>query len=772
MRILSLLVAFIVTFAAQGQDTPRSTDQNSTRVVLKPSAADVNTRANIAILVTRMMERSHYLQHPFDAEMSAKAFDRYLDLMDPGHLYFTQADLDEFGKYKDHLHEQILNKRDLKPAFDMFHRFQERVVERVDFANEILKSEKFEFTGNDRYTLNRKNEPAPKDLAAAKEIWRQHLRYEMLQEQLTLPQGDVVTSALSPNGVIKVNGLEVSKSASISKTNTFGAKKTPQEIIKSRYARLQRTMKEFTDEDAFEFFMVGLTHAYDPHSDYMGKSQVDNFNISMKLSLFGIGALLGSEDGYCEIKELYEGPATKSKMMKVKDRIVAVAQADKEPVDVVDMPLTKVVELIRGPKGSEVRLTIIPANAPDPSTRRVVTLIRDEIKLSDQEAKSKIIELPDSHGKTTRLGIIDLPSFYTDWDNKSQGGKSTTVDVARLLVKLKKENVNGIILDLRHNGGGSLEEVKTLTGLFIRKGPVVQTKDSGGEINIQSDEDSETLYDGPLIVLTSRFSASASEIMAGALQDYDRALIVGDSSSYGKGTVQSLIQLSRPMNEVGLSYSFNPGALKLTIQKFYRAGGASTQLKGVIPDLILPSMNNYAEVGEAHSENALKWDTIPTAKLDDYKLVKDYVAELRSRLEKRLQEEKDFKYVREDIEQFKKLLADKSVSLNLEQRLKEKKEAEARLEARKKERVERKDNNEKVYDITLAIVDKPGLPPENKTNEIAAAVAKLPDDADESEKLAVKANAADVNMGEAKRIMLDYMDLIANRSITTTKVTR
>src|SRR5206468_4142870 len=281
--------------------------------------------------------------------------------------------------------------------------------------------------------------------------------------------------------------------------------------------------------------------------DYLGKSMLDNFAMSMNLSLFGIGALLQSEDGYCKIKELKPGHAMRSKKLKPGDRIVAVAQGEGERVDVVDMKLSKVVDMIRGPKGTEVRLTVIPADAPDPSTRAEVKLIRDEIKLEDEEAKAKIVEIPvQDSATTTRLGIIDLPSFYASFDVANGNGKathkSTTEDVARLLKKLKAEKVAGIILDLRHNGGGSLEEAINLTGLFIKEGPVVQVKDSDGNLIKDEDNDPSVLYDGPLIVLTDRFSASASEILAGALQDYGRALIVGDSSTHGKGTVQSLIQ--------------------------------------------------------------------------------------------------------------------------------------------------------------------------------------------------------------------------------------
>src|SRR2546423_1386389 len=394
----------------------------------------------------------------------------------------------------------------------------------------------------------------------------------------------------------------------------------------------------------------------------MGKAELENFSITMKLSLFGIGALLRSEDGYCKIQELKPGPAMASKKLKPNDRIIAVAQGEGEPVEVVDMKLSKVVELIRGPKDTEVRLTVVPADAPDPSVRKVVSLVRAEIKLEEGEAKAKIIEVPASEGKQLRLGIIDLPSFYSNFELEGRrptaDPKSTTTDVAKLLRKLVQEHIDGIVLDLRRNGGGSLEEAINLTGLFIKEGPVVQIRDQRNQIMVDKDPDPTIAYDGPLIVLTSRFSASASEILAGALQDYGRALIVGDSSTHGKGTVQSLLQLAPIMRQRGMALTSNPGAIKITIRKFYRVTGSSTQLKGVTPDLVLPSVNNYGEVGEDPLKNRLDWDTIPSATYEKLNRVEPYLAELKRRFEARSGADPDWGYVRADIERYKKLLAE------------------------------------------------------------------------------------------------------------------
>lgn len=707
--------------------------------------------SNIARLVARILVQSHYLQQPLDNTVAGKFLDRYIEVLDNLHLHFLQSDLKEFDTYRTTLDELVYAKGDSKPAREIFARFLQRLEQRVKFVAKLLETEKFEFTGDDRYDLNRKEAPRPKDLAEAHALWRQHLRYEILQEKLN--------------------------------------KEKPEEIAKRiarRYARVLRMYQDLDNADIFEIYLSALTHVYDPHSDYMGKSSLESFSINMSLSLYGIGALLQSEDGYCKIKELVPGgPAATSKKLKPEDRIIAVAQGDNEAVDVVDTPLKKVVEMIRGPKGTVVNLTIIPADATDSSVRKVIPLVRDEIKLEDQEAKAKIIDLdvPGQAAKQLRVGVIDLPSFYASFDRPRGNAepKSTTVDVTKLLRKLKRENVDGIILDLRRNGGGSLEEAINLTGLFIKEGPVVQVRDSSGKVAVDDDTDPSVVYDGPLVVLTSRFSASASEILAGALQDYGRAVIVGDASTHGKGTVQSLIKLDPFVQRAGGRTVENPGAVKLTIRKFYRASGASTQLKGVTPDIVLPSPNNYAEVGEASLENPMQWDTIPSADYEKLNLIHPILPELQKRSLARLEKDQDFIYLQEDIEQYRKSLSDKSVSLNEQQRLKEREVLEAKQKARQAELKARPENHEKVYEISLKQASLPGLPPPvANTNLLASASTPHPvfsaggsaaGDAstsndsspktasveDEDEDTESKAPPVDATLKEAKRILVDLI---------------
>jgi carboxyl-terminal processing protease len=664
--------------------------QTASAVGLKPGTND----AYIAFWTAKLLERYHYLQHPFDGEISSRFLDRYTRDLDFQRMHFLQSDLADFEGYRHRLNLLTLGRGDTSPAFVIFALFLKRLEQHVDYTTNLLKTEEFTFDTDERVALNRRDLPFPKDLDEARHLWRDRLRAEYLQEKLNGKTHEQIVDALT-----------------------------------RRYSRTLKTFREWDSDNVIEAYLAALTHVYDPHSDYMGKSRADDFAISMNLSLFGIGAVLVSDDGYCKIRELVPGgPAAKSKAIKPGDRIVAVAQSNEPPVDVVEMPLSKAVQLIRGPKGTEVRLTVIPADAASQSVQKTVTLIRDEIKLEDKAAKARIIETSASGGGRLRLGVIDLPSFYGNTEFLV-GGKekphssaaSASADVAKLLNKLEQEGVSGVILDLRNNGGGVLEEAVKVTGLFIKNGPVVQVRDPDGSVAVDGDKDASIAYDGPLVVLTSRFSASASEIVAGALQDYGRALIVGDASTHGKGTVQSLTSLKPFLRRSSVTATNDPGELKLTIRKFYRASGLSTQLKGVTPDIVLPSVDNVAEVGESSLENPLPWDTIDSAKFEHLNRVEPYLAELRQRELERVAVEKDFDYVREDVELAKRYLVDKTVSLNEKQRLKEKAETEAREKAREKERLSRKPPDQEVYELTLKLADQPSLPPPvSKTKTLAA----------------------------------------------------
>jgi carboxyl-terminal processing protease len=688
--------------------------------------------ATIARVTARILNQDNFAHDLSPSVVSTRMFDEYLDALDPLHLFFLQSDVASFESYRTKLDSMLLQTGDTTPAIQIFARFRERFNAQIDYINELLKNEKFTFTDNSSYEFDRKTAPRPKDLDEARQMWRDRIRYEYLQEKLN--------------------------------------NKKPDEIVKtltSRYSRLAHAIREYDTDDTLEIYLTSLAHAYDPHSDYLGKSSLANFGIQMKLSFFGIGALLEQDEDYVKIAELTPGgPAIKSGKLKAGDRIVAVGQANQAPVDTSGMKINNVVDMIRGPKGTQVKLIINPVDATDRSVRKTVVLTRDQVKLEEQEAKAKLIEMPDSKGQPMRIGVIELPSFYADVDSKDQVQKSTTNDVAKLLQKLKQEKVTGVILDLRNNGGGYLSEAISLTGLFIKKGPVVQVKNSDGSVKVDSDKDPSVAYDGPLVVLTNRLSASASEIAAGALQDYGRALIVGDTSTFGKGTVQAVVQLGPILEQNNLSTKADPGALKLTIQKFYRASGASTQLKGVIPDVILPSMDDAIKVGEKTLEYPLPYDTIDSANYDKLNRTQPYAEELRQRSAARIATDPDFIYLRQETDILKKMLDAKTVSLNEEQRLKEKKEADARVEARKKELLARPPSKEKVYLITLKDADQPGLPAPMAANAAAKKPTgsnreKITDPTTDPAAAAAddKLPEVDITLDETKRILTDLIAL-------------
>ncbi len=711
----------------------------------------------IAQVTGGLMERFHYLQKPVDDEIASRFLDRYIDFLDGQRMLLLETDIRGFEIFRTTLDDLTMRNTDVSPAHVIFRRFLERVELRHSYVMELLEKEKFEFNGQERFLINRRDATRPKDLTEARSLWRDQLRNEYLSEKLSLEK--------KPAETAKKNSPEAAKTGTTAKP---AAPQTVHEMIvdklKRRYGRVHDYFSKRDSDDVLQFYLSALTRSFDPHSDYMGHAEKENFDIGMRLSLFGIGAQLKDEDGYCTIVKLMPGPAMKSKKLKPDDKIVAVAQTNAEPVDVVGMKLDKVVELIRGPKGTQVRLTIIPSDAGDPSARQVVSLIRDEIKLEDQEAKATIIDLPGKD-KPMRLGVIDLPSFYADFsgDNAKPRSerKSTTRDVGMLLDKLKEEKVEGMVLDLRRNGGGSLEEAVNLSGLFIKEGPIVKVRDSLGREQEDADKDPRIQYDGPLVVLTSRFSASASEILAGALQDYGRALVVGESSTHGKGTVQTLLDLGTYMKAAVPNLPFDPGSVKLTIRKFYLPSGSSTQLKGVTPDLVLPSVNNYADIGERELQNPLEWDKLKPSQFDKLDRVQPYLASLKEKSDIRVQSSKDFDYIREDIERYKKLKADRTVSLNEEVRRTELEENQARMDARKKEVQSRKEPERTVYHLTLKDAVKPGLPAPGKPVEPSDGAVPKPVEDTEAHDAAAQVPEVDVFLNEATSILADYVNLIA-----------
>jgi carboxyl-terminal processing protease len=679
----------------------------------------------IARSVGDLLDQAHYKRARLDDAVAEMHLKNYLDALDFNHLIFLQADVDEFtAKFGKDL-DNLTKKGDAGAAYDIYERYLQRLDATVARVGALLK-QKHDFTVDEKFVPQRNKLPWPKDAAEAQELWRQRVKFELLGGKLA---GDTLEKAA--------------------------------EKITKRYARLQRTMKQFDSSDILQVYLSALGHAFDPHSDYMAPADAKNFDIhNVKLKLSGIGAQLRQDDeGYTEIVNLTPGgPAELSKQLKPKDRIVAVGQADAEPVDCVDMKLGEVVDMIRGKKGTEVRLIVIPVGAASDSERKEVRIVRDEIKLKESYAYARIVEHAGPDGKPQRLGVIELPQFY----------QKCAADVEKLIGRLKKENIAGLILDLRRNGGGLLNEAVELTGLFIKKGPVVQVRQPK-QTEVLEDEDARVAYDGPLIVAVGHHSASASEIVAAALQDYGRALVVGDRHTHGKGTVQTLFPLAQWM---GTRQVADPGQLKFTISKFYRIAGGTTQKHGVTPDITLPNVLDLLETGEAYLPNVLEADNIQPAKYQRADRVNGSLEQLRKLSADRIAKEQDFRYILEDIEQVKKQRADKSVSLSEPQRLKEKAEAEARAEARKKERDARAAVTDKVFLVKTETVDKnqplvalqpPKPKPEEKGKDAAKAPAtKAPDDAEESEDTTDAAKAVlDVYLKEALNILGDYIRLQA-----------
>ena len=702
----------------------------------------------VGLSVGRLLEEGHYTHHPLDDEISRKLLSGYLDILDFSHLFFTQKDIDAFTKkYATRLDDDIL-LGNLQPAHEIFAVFQKRVEDRVKKIKELVK-QPMNFKTNDTVLLNRQKAPWPKDEAEADELWRKRIENELLQEKLS-------EHPIEP-----------------------GPK-----LVERRYDRMLRNVHEEDDEEQVKLYLDALAQAYDPHSEYLSASDLKNFSINMGLSLVGIGAMLRSEDGYAKIESLVAGgPAQTSGRLKVGDRITAVAQGPKDFVDVRDMRLDKVVEQIRGKKGTKVRLLVIPASAADPAQRKTVELVRDEIKLKDQEARADIIIKKDRNGDPVKLGWLTLPSFYADMESHK---KSTTRDVLALLQRLKREKIQGLVIDLRRNGGGSLEEAISLTGLFFKSGPVVQTKGANERVVISTDPSPGIAYDGPLVVLTSRQSASASEIFAAALQDYGRAVIVGDKSTFGKGTVQTILEIGRFTSLLG-SRSQEDGALKLTIQKFYRVAGGSTQLHGVASDIVLPTLTDLPEFGEGALKNALPYDEVPPAKYtkwsDSHSLFLD---ELRTRSAARVVADPEFHYVMEDMERMRQKLDDNWISLNEDVRKHEVEEQKARKETRSKERLARNEEEPSIYRLTLETLDNPKLElimypgkiaeVKNSGGKIAPEAAPDSDDDDPDSDLTdgddTKPAAIDPERDETLNILSDLVQLsAAPKTASTSKST-
>ena len=650
--------------------------------LMTPASAQNETQyGDLAQRVVAMLEEEHFLREPFNDKMSERTLNAYLEVLDYSRIYFTKEDVDGFKtKFEIRIDDQVRNGG-IPAAFEIFSVYEERVRSRVELAKKLAVPNTFTYDSDRTVQISRKDSPWAKAGEEHDQLWRNLIEGDLIREQL-------IAEAVEKKKIEDAAKREKAGQEPKKEVEDAESKKSIYEKVSDRYDRILKRIKENNTEDVASLFIKSIAAAYDPHSEYFSQQQYDNFRIGMNKSLTGIGAMLQKDDdqGGATIEGLVVGgPAFKVGKLKVKDRVIGVAQGPEgEFVDVVEMKLSDIVDLIRGEIGSMVRLKITPAGKAD--TIEFVDITREQIDLKDSLATADLIITKDPAGQDEKLGWITLPSFYADMDG---GQTSTTADVRRLLTRLSIEGIDGLVIDLRDNGGGSLEEAINMTGLFIRKGPVVQSIDWRNNRDQKFSRNGEAVYSGPLIVLVNRASASASEIFAAALQDYGRAVIVGDESTFGKGTVQQL----RPVISNKLTLPFNrtetqEGALKLTIQTFYRIDGHSTQRHGVVPEVRLPSMLDIAEIGEASLPYALVVDPIePSRYLPFFEKPIEFEP-LQKASEARIATGTDFEYILKDIAEEKERIERNTISLNLQGRKEETAKSEAELEERRKQRIE------------------------------------------------------------------------------------
>ncbi|MBA1323506.1 carboxy terminal-processing peptidase [Pseudomonas plecoglossicida] len=653
---------------------------------LQPDRDEVVASLN----VVELLKRHHYSKPPLDDARSVIIYDSYIKLLDPSRSYFTASDIAEFDKWKTQF-DDFLKSGNLDPGFTIYKRYLNRVKARLDFALAELNKgvDKIDFTVDESLLVDRKDAPWLKNDAELDDLWRKRVKDEVLRQ--------------------KIAGKDF---------------KQIQETLIKRYKNQLARLDQTRAEDIFQAYINTFAQSYDPHTNYLSPDNAENFDINMSLSLEGIGAVLQNDNDQVKIVRLVPaGPAAKTKQVAPADKIIGVAQGNKEMVDVVGWRLDEVVKLIRGPKGSVVRLEVIPAsNAPSDQTSKVVSITREAVKLEEQAAKKSVLKLKQD-GRDYKLGIIEIPAFYLDFKAYRAGDpeyKSTTRDVKKLLTELQNEKVDGVVIDLRNNGGGSLQEATELTSLFIDKGPTVLVRNSDGRVDVLEDENRGAFYKGPLTLLVNRLSASASEIFAGAMQDYHRALIIG-GQTFGKGTVQTI----QPLNH---------GELKLTLAKFYRVSGQSTQHQGVLPDIDYPSIIDTKEIGESALPEAMPWDTIKPAIKPAVDPFKPFLTELKARHDARSAKDAEFTYIRDRLALSQKLMSEKSVSLNEQTRRARHDEIEGKQLAL--ENIRRKAKGEEPLK-ELKKEDEDALPVEDENTK--------PED--------------DAYLAETGRILLDYLSL-------------
>lgn len=599
-----------------------------------------------ANVIVQILNKNHFRKITLNDSLSATILDHYIKEMDNNKSYFLASDIKSFEKYRSTI-DDLTVQENIEPAYEIYNLFRKRYKERMDYALNTLINQNFDYSSNEVYETEREKEPWAKSTEELNDLWRKVVKSQALSLKLAGKKPDEI-----------------------------------KETLKKRYERFVKSMSQVNAEDVFSLYMNSITEAFDPHTNYLSPKSTELFKQSMSLSLEGIGARLQTDNDYTKIFEIVPGgPAAKSGLLSANDIITGVAQGkDGEMIDVIGWRIDDVVKLIKGPKGTTVRLQIFPALTGVKGPSKEISIVREKVKLEDQAAKKQVINYLQD-GKDIKLGVITLPNFYMDFDEYQKGNpdyRSTTRDVRKLIGELKAEGVDGLVMDLRNNGGGSLMEAVELTGLFIKEGPVVQVKNSMNRVEVLPDDDKDIFYNGPMVVLTNRFSASASEIFAGAIQDYQRGVIVGEST-YGKGTVQTVYDLKRalPVNEP-------VGELKFTFQKFYRVTGSSTQHKGVMPDIVMPSALDAEHYGESANPSALPWDVIKSVSFQKSSSINSKViAQLNQSFRDRMKFDANLKKYTAETEDLKKTLSQTKISLNETVRKQEMSEAEKKKSSEK-----------------------------------------------------------------------------------------
>ncbi len=594
-----------------------------------------------------MLQNSHFAKLPFDATLSERFLDDYLKDLDFQRLYFTQEDVNAFKtNYGEKLHTLLLNGKAVPVATEIYELFKKRVEARVTMADKLLSGPEFDFSANESVMFSRKDAPWPKDEKEAMDLWRLQIKEAVLGETL---RREMVAKLAKEQG----------------KPDPSASDRSPKEKVSLRYKRFLNSVKDVDEEEISNYFLSAVARSYDPHTDYMSFREMNRFKDGMKNELVGIGALLqGEEDGATKIMGIVVGgPADREGTLKLNDRVVGVDTMNtSKPADMTDvmfMKIDKVVDFIRGKEGTTVRLKVEPAGGPAGETKMIV-IQRGKVEMKDEQASGDVIEMKTDKDATHRLGVITLPSFYADFE---EGKIRCSVDVERILKRLIEEKIDGLILDLRNNGGGSLEEVRRMTGFFIDNGPVVQVRNALGQIQVKDSDNGKRLYNGPMVVMIDKSSASASEILAGALQDFNRAVIVGDSSTFGKGTVQQPMDIGRMLPLFAAKN--RAGYLKVTIQKFYRPSGSSTQMDGVASNITFPSITDAIDLGEEYLDHSLPHDRIrPAADFEPLDPQALFIPRLKELSQERVKSSKDFAYVIEDVIKAKERIKENKVSLD------------------------------------------------------------------------------------------------------------